>query len=41
MVVHWPIEILSVCNVSQIVVLAALYVKVGDPAELTINVSIL
>jgi len=39
-VVHWSIKILSVGAVSMIIVFWAFNVKVGDPAELAINIAV-
>ena len=40
MVVHWPIEVLPVCNMSNVVILGALHVEVGDPTQLSVDVSV-
>lgn len=41
MIVHWPIEVLSVASMPFVVIFGAFHIKVGDPAQLAINVSIL
>ena len=39
-IVHWSIKILSVCNVSSIIVFRTLYIKVWDPSKLTVDISV-
>ena len=41
MIVHWAIEIFTICWVSHAIILAAFDIKVRDPAEFTVDVSIL
>lgn len=40
MVVHWTIEVFSITSVSSIVILWAFYIKVWDPSELTIDITV-
>lgn len=40
MIVHGAVEVFSVRRMSRVVVLRALHIEVGDPAELTVNISI-
>ena len=40
MVVHWTIEILSVCTVPIVIVFRAFDIKVWNPAKFTINISV-
>jgi len=41
MVIHWPIKVLSVTHMSNVIILWALDIEVRDPAQLTVDVSIL
>ena len=40
MIVHWSIEVLSVAPVPVSVILRALHVEVGNPAQLSIDISV-
>jgi len=39
-IVHWSVKILSVCNVSCIIVFRTLNIKVWDPSKLAIDISV-
>lgn len=41
MIIHGSIEILSVSDVSNVIIFGALDVEIGDPAEFSVDVSIL
>lgn len=41
MIVHWPIKVLPVGHMSKMVILGALDIEVRNPAQLSIDVSVL